>query len=183
MTYTYAEDLKPRPATTTAEPAFTPVYARKHSSRNKPVKTWMIMAPIGLLVLGGAAAAMLMNPASETTPLAEPASTPAVLPSPVETPPAVLEAEPLVVETAPAAEVAPAPVRTQRRAAPAARRAAPPAAATPRVETPAQPGGPQPYAGSLNTGAPTPAPTTTTPAPTTSIPAGPPPVVVIEPQG
>lgn len=180
MTFTYSEDLKTHPAAADAEPVFTPVYARKSSSRNKPVKTWMILAPIGVLVLGGAAAAMLMNPSDEAAPLAEPAPTPALsVPAPVETP-AVTTAEPLVVETAPVAEIAPAPVRAVRQTPPAARRAAPAPTVTPRMETP-QPTGPQPYTGSLNTGTPAPAPTTT-PAPSTS-PTPPPPVVVIEPVG
>lgn len=166
MTYTFSEDLKPHPIVTTDEPAFTPVYARKSSSRNKPVKTWMILAPIGLLVLGGGAAALLMNPADETAPLAEPAPTLSV---PAATPATPVEPAPLVIENA-VAEPAPTPARTVRQPAPAARRAAPPAA--PRVETPPQqPAGPQPYTGSLNTGASVPAPT---PAP---------PVIVIQPQG
>ena len=44
--------------------AYVPVYARSGARKsNKPLKTWMILAPLGVLVLGGAAAAMLMQPA------------------------------------------------------------------------------------------------------------------------
>lgn len=178
MSVTHPEDRKPIPAAVIREEPFTPVFARKASSRNKPVKTWMILGPIGLLVLGGATAAILMNPVEESAPLAEPAPS-FILPAPVETPaPATLEAEPLVVEAAPIAEIAPAPVRTQRQAAPASRRT-PPAApqAAPRVEPAPAPAGPQPYTGSLNTGASTP-----TPAPTPAAPASPP-VIVFTPVG
>lgn len=175
MTVTYTEDLKPYPKTTLGDEPFTPSYARKTGGK-KAVKTWMILAPIGLLVLGGSAAALLMNPATE--PLAEPApslSVPAPAPTSAAVPAAPVETAPLVIEDA---VIEPAPARTVRQAAPAARRAAPAAQPAPRIETLPQPAGPQPYTGSLNTATPAPAPTVATPAPTP-----PPPVVVIEPQG
>ena len=177
MTVTYTEDIKPYPKTKMGDEPFTPVYARKPGGK-KAVKTWMILAPIGLLVLGGSAAALLMNPATGTAPLAEPSSSlsvPAPAPTLAAVPAAPVETAPLVIEDA---VIEPAPARTVRQAAPAARRAAPAAQPAPRTETPPQPAGPQPYTGSLNTGTPAPAPTVATPAPTP-----PPPVVVIEPQG
>ncbi len=175
MTYTYSDDLKPHPVTSTTEPGFTPVYARKTGGK-KAVKTWMILAPVGVLALAAGAATMLMNP-KDATPFAEPAAPASSLSTParIETPAAPVEAAPLVIENA-TVEPAPAPVRTVRPAAPAARRAAPAPTATPRVETPPQPAGLQPYTGNLNT-----APTTSTP--TTPAPTTPPPVVVITPQG
>lgn len=174
MTYTYSDDLKPHPAATTTEAGFTPVYARKTGGK-KAVKTWMILAPVGVLALAAGAATMLMNP-KDATPFAEPAAPTSSLSTPAraETPAAPVQAAPLVIENA-TVEPARAPVvRTPRQTAPvpAARRAAP-AQSIPAAEPTPAPTGPQPYTGNLNT-----APTTTTPAPTT-----PPPVVVIEPQG
>ena len=165
------------------EEPFVPVYARTRRNargRKGGVKAWMIMAPIGVLVLGAGAAALVMGEreAVAPAPLTEPAATAPVLP-----------AQPLVTETAPATtlgnasiEVTPEPVvraapAPARRAAPApvARRAAPaPAAAT--REAPAEPAGPQPYTSSLNT---TPPAAPVTPAPTPA----PPPVIVVQPAG
>lgn len=188
MSITYPHD-RPIPhdglAEIPHEEPFVPVYARtRRGARSSKggVKTWMIMAPIGVLVLGAGAAALVMGEreAVAPAPLAEPAATAPVLP-----------AQPLVTETAPAAtpsnvsievtpepvvRAAPAPVR-RAAPAPAARRAAPaPAPAT--REAPAEPTGPQPYTSSLNT---TP-PATTAPATPAPTPA-PPPVIVIDPAG
>lgn len=173
MTYTYNDDIKTHPPTGVAEAGFTPVYARKTGGR-KAVKTWMILAPVGVLALAAGAATMLMNP-KDATPFAEPAVPTSSLGTSarIAAPATPAEAAPLVIEDA-VIEPASAPARTVRQPAPAARRAAPAPTSTPRVETPPQPAGPQPYTGNLNT-----APTTT-PAPT---PTTPPPVVVIEPQG
>ena len=167
------------------EEPFVPVYARTRRNargRKGGVKTWMIMAPIGVLVLGAGAAALVMGEreAVAPAPLAEPAATAPVLP-----------AQPLVTETTPAStvgnasiEVTPEPVvraapAPARRAAPApaARRAAPaPAPAT--REAPAEPTGPQPYTSSLNATPPA-AAAPVTPAPTPA----PPPVIVVQPAG
>lgn len=146
------------------EEPFVPVYARTRRSargRKGGVKTWMILAPVGVLVLGGAAAALMMGDQGEVAPapLAEPAATAPVLPAQ----PVLAEAAPM--ETAPVAEATPipAPAPVVRRAAPAparravapARQAAPTPAPAPRVEA-AAPTGPQPYTATLNA-APTPA--------------------------
>lgn len=178
MTVTYTEDLKPYPKTKLADAPFTPSYARKPGSK-KAVKTWMILVPIGVLALAAGGATLLMSPAAETAPLAEPAPSLSI-PAPSVTPAAPVETAPLVIENG-VIEPAPAPAREVRQA-PAARRAAPAPTTEPRVETPPQPAGPQPYTGSLNTATPAPAPTTT-PVPVTSAPTAPPPVVVIEPEG
>lgn len=169
------------------EEPFVPVYARTRRNargRKGGVKAWMIMAPIGVLVLGAGAAALVMGEreAIAPAPLAEPAATAPVLP-----------AQPLITETTPASTVgnasievtpepvvraAPAPAPARRAApAPAARRAAPaPAPAT--REAPAEPAGPQPYTSSLNTTPPA-AAAPVTPAPTPA----PPPVIVVQPAG
>lgn len=189
MTVTYPHD-RPLPHDTHMEEArpepYVPVYARTRGStrgRKGGVKTWMILAPIGVLVLGGAALALAMGQGDEVAPapLVEPAATGPVLPpqplvseaAPLETPAvATVEVTPV---PAPVVRAAPAPAR---RAAPvAARRTAPataPAAPATR-EAPAEPAGPQPYTATLNT--------TTEAAPATPAPTpAPTPVIVIQPQ-
>ena len=53
MTYPTRE---PAPAINTDDAVFVPRYARTARSSKKPVKTWMILAPLGaLVVIGGAA--------------------------------------------------------------------------------------------------------------------------------
>lgn len=174
MTVTYTDDLKPSDLRSDREePAFTPVYARSKSRRNKPFKTWMILAPVGALVLGGSALAMMMAPASEsrigqaeaatetvTTPLSAPlASIPepmAMTPEPVAAPAPV---------PAMRAEPAPAPVR---RSAPAVR-ASTPAPAAARAETPAEPTGPRPYTSEATPDAAPTAPAITPAAPSISV--------------
>lgn len=186
MTVTYPHD-RPLPHDTRmeevrAEP-YVPVYARTRGStrgRKGGVKTWMILAPIGVLVLGGAAAALVMSQGDEVAPapLVEPAATAPVLPAQplvTETAPVATPAAPVIEATpAPVVRAAPAPAR-RAAPAPAARRTAPaPAPAT--REAPAEPAGPQPYTSSLNT---TPSAAPVTPAPTPA----PAPVIVIEPAG
>ena len=90
---------------------YTPVYARSGKARNgrKAVKTWMILAPIGALVLIGGGVAMAMG--GET---AEPLDAPVAMASmPVATP-MEPEAAPLALEAAApvetAAAITPAPV-------------------------------------------------------------------------
>ncbi|HYC97624.1 hypothetical protein [Brevundimonas sp.] len=177
MTVTYPHD-RPLPQDShlegPREEPFIPVYARTGRSargRKGGIKTWMILAPIGVLVLGGAAAALMMGDRGEVAPapLAEPAATAPVLPAQ----PVTAEAAP--VEVAPVVEATPAPAPVVRRTAPAsARRPVAPArtsAAAPapaaRVVAPAQPVGPQPYTATLNT--------TPAPAPAQA------PVIVIQP--
>lgn len=168
MTVTYPHD-RPLPHDTHMEEAhpepYVPVYARTRGStrsRKGGVKAWMILAPIGVLVLGGVAAAMIAGSGDDAAPapLAEPAATPPVLSAqPVVTETAPLTAAPAPVEAAPAP--APAVTRTRapvRRSAPTVRASTTAPAPAPRVEAPAEPTGPQPYTATLNT-APAPAQT------------------------
>jgi hypothetical protein len=163
MSVTYTDQVRPaaaRPAARVDGEAYVPVYARSGARKsNKPVKTWMILAPLGVLVVGGAAAAMLMQPAepaveeaapfaplaaqlaaSEIAPLnaaSIPMETPADLTTATPIPPAA--AAPVERRATPtSADLAPA----QARAARVAPRAAAPA---PVVEAPVAPTGPQPY--------------------------------------
>lgn len=140
------------------EEPFVPVYARtRRTSRGRKggVKTWMILAPVAVLVLGGVAAALVMGGGEDVAPapLVEPAATPPVLSAqPVAVETATVEVTPPPVEATPAPapviDRTPAPVR--RASAPARAPATAPSAA-PRVEAPAEPTGPQPYTASLNT--------------------------------
>ena len=56
MSVTYTDQVRPatpRPGARVDSEAYVPVYARSGArSSNKPVKTWMILAPLGVLVLG-----------------------------------------------------------------------------------------------------------------------------------
>jgi len=186
MSLTYPEDttipfdhrIDSRRADLPADEPFVPVYARRGKARGGrgKIKTWMILAPVGVLTLGGIGAMMAMNGGDEVpTPLVEPARTGPVLSvAPTATPETVLTpaltpgpvvAAPVVREAAPTRANAPA-------------RAPAPAAVTPRVETaaPAVPAGPQPYAPA--SAAPSTATLNTAPvAPAT------PPVIVLEPVG
>ena len=72
MTITYPHD-QPHPPHAPIEDApekpFVPVYARDRRgarSRKGGVKAWMIMAPVAVLVLGGATALLVMGPAGGT---------------------------------------------------------------------------------------------------------------------
>lgn len=178
MTVTYPHDRSVNPdlsSDAVREEPFVPVYARTGRSargRKGGFKTWMIMAPIGVVVLGVGAAAMTMGGGEDVAPvpLVEPAVSAPVLP--VQPPQAEAPVAPIVESPAPVVRSAPAsaPARASRRAAPAP---APAARATPATPDPvaAAPSGPQPYTTNLNA--------TPAPAPTTA----PPPVVVIEPAG
>ncbi len=163
MSVTYTDQVRPaaaRPAARIDGEAYVPVYARSGARKsNKPVKTWMILAPLGVLLVGGAAAAILMQPAepaveeaapfaplaaqlaaSEIAPLnaaSIPMETPADLTTATPIPPAA--AAPVERRATPtSADPAPA----QARAARVAPRAAAPA---PVVEAPVAPTGPQSY--------------------------------------
>ncbi|TFW00869.1 hypothetical protein E4M02_13020 [Brevundimonas sp. S30B] len=132
----FEETLPPREAETRRAPA------RRKARAGKPIKTWMILAPLGAIVLVGSGALMLQGGDNTTAALtAEPAATaptPAtslaapVAPTATETTPAPIPAAPV--------ETSPAPVQ---RAASQTRAAAPAAAA---AETPVEPVGPRPYA-------------------------------------
>ncbi|MDZ4364682.1 hypothetical protein [Brevundimonas sp.] len=174
MTVTYTDDLKPSDLhSDREEPVFTPVYARGKSRRNKPVKTWMILAPIGALVLGGSALAMMMAPASESTigqaePATDAMTTPLSAPLASIPEPVAMTPEPVAAPApvpAMRAEAAPAPVR---RAAPASRAAAP-ATAPARVATPAEQTGPRPYTSEATPDAAPTAPAITPAAPSISV--------------
>ncbi|MDI1327953.1 MAG: hypothetical protein PSV23_14275 [Brevundimonas sp.] len=180
------EDLSPRLSGATDEP-FVPVYARrgKAARGGGKIRTWMILAPVGVLVLGGLGAMMMMNGEETAAPLAEPAVTAPVV-----------AATPLVAAASPAASVStPAPVRAVAAPAPVlrpttpVRRAVTPAPA-PRAtaptasQTPAAPVArvvtPTPATSSTSTLNTAPAPAATvTPTPA---PAQPPaPIIVVAP--
>lgn len=180
MSVTYTDQVRPaaaRPAARIEGEAYVPVYARSGARKsNKPVKTWMILAPLGVLVVGGAAAAMLMQPtepaveeAAPFAPLAAQLAASEIAPLnapsiPMETPADLTTAAPI-----PPAAAAPA----QTRAARVTPRAAAPA---PVVEAPVVSTGPQPYLSVA------PAPTIVTPsAPPSAAPVTPSAPIVITP--
>lgn len=190
----YGERIEAPRADMPHDEPFVPVYARRGKARGGQgkIKTWMILTPVAVLVLGGIGAMLVLDGGEEVSaPLVEPAATAAVLAAtPTDTAVAPLTSastpEPVVI-----APIVAAPVREaaplRRIAPPAARREAarvpsPTASAQPVTPTPTTTG-PQPYAAtpaapatsSLNTAPATPAPT---PAPT-----APRPVIVIEPAG
>ena len=93
MSVTYPQDR----ADAAGEETFVPVYARTKAQlrRKGGMRTWMILAPIGVLVIGGAAAMMLMNGGGDVAeaPLAEAAATsaadtpaPSIAPLPLSPP-------------------------------------------------------------------------------------------------
>ena len=175
MTVTYTDDLKPSDLRSDREePVFTPVYARSKSRRNKPFKTWMILAPVGALVLGGSALAMMMAPASESRiGQAEPATE--TVTTPLSAPLASIP-EPMAMTPEPAAAPAPVPaMRAEPASAPVVRRSAPaarastPAPAAARAETPAEPTGPRPYTSEATPDAAPTAPAITPAAPSISV--------------
>lgn len=175
MSVTYTEDHNEA----LREDTFVPVYARTKASRARKggVRSWMILAPIGVLVIGGAAAAIMTMGEGDVSPapLAEPAATAPVLP----TTPAPMAMEPAPVDSTPAPvvrEAAPAPAPV-RRAAPRVQAPAPAVNPAPRVMTPA----PSAATSTLNSAPAAPAPTVT-PAPTPA-PVAPPPAIVVEPLG
>jgi hypothetical protein len=183
MSVTYTDQVRPAAARVDGE-AYVPVYARSSvRGSKKPVKTWMILAPLSVMVVGGAAAAMLMQPATpvveEAVPFAPlaaqlaasetlPLNAPAI---PMETP------ADLTTTLIPPSDGAP----VERRAAPAAPvradRMTPRAAATEAVDAPVEPTGPQPY---LSV-APQTAPTVSAPAAPLTPMAPPAPIVITPP--
>lgn len=177
MSVTYTEDrITPFADETTREPEFVPVYARtRKSARRKSggkIKTWMILAPVGAVVLAGGAVAMMMGGGEEAAApaLSEPAATAPVVPIAPAAAPATV-AQPVVeaasapapvVRAAPVERIAPEPVRRAqpRAAAPVAERDV---ASTPRVIT--EPAAPSPTAALNTTTSPTPSLNTASPAP------------------
>ncbi|MFK0300163.1 hypothetical protein ACIQTU_13200 [Brevundimonas sp. NPDC090276] len=152
MSVTYTDQVRSAAARNDAE-AYVPVYARSRARKsNKPVKTWMILAPIGLLVVGGAAAAMLMQPATpaveEAAPfaplaaqLAASETQPLTAPSiPMETPAELTSDAPIPPSVAAPVELRATPVTPARAA-----RVTPRVVAAEAVEAPVAPTGPQPY--------------------------------------
>ena len=185
MSVTYTDDT----VSPTTNDTYVPAYARK-PVRQKKVRTWMVLAPIAAVALIGGGAFMLMNNGGETAqPLVEPAAAPAASPMTPAAPATEAAAAPMTSAATPtpvAATSALAPVVREaapaRRTAPvAARSESTPATTAPRIDMPAQPSGPQPYAAatsSLNTAtddAATVAPTVTPP----SAPAAP--AIVVAP--
>lgn len=187
MSVTYTDQVSPAVAGVDQE-AYVPVYARRGARKsNKPVKTWMILAPLGVLVLGGAAAAMLMQPAEPASPttveVAPSAITPEVSPLtaatiPMQTPAELTTATPIPPAAASLVDrrAIPAPARASAPLARAERVA--PAPVEPAVEpvAPIVSPGPQPY---LAVAPQIPAATPSAPAPAT--PAAPPAPIVITP--
>ncbi|MFC0634744.1 hypothetical protein [Brevundimonas balnearis] len=126
--------------------AYTPVYARRNRKK-KGVRTWMVLAPVSLITLGGLTA--LAVTADEPQPMggAEVASEPASAPM-IEAPLAPTAAE---TETPLPTFEPPAPIPAAAPAAPPARRAAPAPSPAPSPQAPAEPEpapepvGPRPY--------------------------------------
>ncbi|MGH7020839.1 MAG: hypothetical protein ACREEY_13205, partial [Brevundimonas sp.] len=155
MSVTYTDQVRPAAAHTAARvdsDAYVPVYARSGARKsNKPVKTWMILAPLGVLLVGGAAAAMLMQPPTptveEAVPFAPLAAQLAASETMPLTAPSIPMETPADLTTTPIPPAVAAPV--ERRAAPVAptraARVRPRAAAPEAVEAPVAPTGPQPY--------------------------------------
>jgi len=211
MTVTYPDDhtkpygdrlevpnLQPTHRTeSVSDEPFVPVYARRGKARGGQgkIKTWMILAPVAVLVLGGIGAMLVMGGGEEASvPLAEPAATAPVLPAVATDTAAAPLTTAATPEPAIVAPAAAAPVRREaapmRRAAPtpapARREAVRPtsAAASSRTVTPAPTAtGPRAYAPAA-----TPSTTTLNTAPAarpaaTPTPTAPPPVIIIEPAG
>ena len=186
MSVTYTDQVRPAAARVDGD-AYVPVYARSGARKsNKPVKTWMILAPLGVLVVGGAAAAMLMQPAEPAAPTPlDAAPVEAIAPevSPLTAPTIPMETPADLTATTPIPPAAAASV--ERRAIPASARASAPLARAarvapapvePAVEPPIVSPGPQPY---LSVAPQIPAATASAPAPAT--PAAPPAPIVITP--
>ena len=177
----YGDRIESPLADLTHDEPFVPVYARRGKARGGQgkIKTWMILTPVAVLVLGGIGAMLVMQgPEEASAPLAEPALTaPVVSAAPTEaalaplttasTPEPVVAAPPVVRDAAPLRRIAPAPARREAARAPAP-------AATPRVAAPAVPTGPQAYA---------PAPAAPSTSTLNTAPAPTPPVIIVEPVG
>lgn len=204
MSVTYTDNDTTLDRSLSDDAPYVPAYARTRQARKSKggVKTWMILAPIGVLTIGGIGAAMMLGGGEQAQMADAEVATPAPIASqPLQADTAVA---PLTSAAMPAAvEVAPVPapppaartVEPVREAAPA-RRAAPRAAAPlePRVEAAPEPvlTGPQPYnatpSAPASSAAPSPtstlnrAPVVVTPTPAAPAPT-PAPVIVVPPAG
>lgn len=183
----YGDRIETPRADLTQDEPFVPVYARRGRARGGQgkVRTWMILAPVAVLTLGGVGAFMVMNGGEEASaPLVEPAATLPVLPAtPAPVEPAVAPSgtaapAPVVTAASPARDAAPlrrvAPTPARRTAAPAtvaAPRAEPSAPAVATGSRPYEPAATDPATTTLNTVPANPAPT----------PAAP--VIIVEPVG
>ena len=167
---------------------FVPRYAQTRKSR-KPVKTWMILAPIGALAVAGTAAAIMMGGENTQAP-AGPAPTALTESTQMQTAPAALRSADTQPVATPLALEAPAPQPIQaqpaapHRAEPAPRRVAPAreAEAAPAPSAAAmESSGPQPYSADATTGL------NTAPAPSAQAPISvrvpPTPTVTVQPAG
>ncbi|MEQ7154065.1 hypothetical protein [Brevundimonas aurifodinae] len=170
MTVTYTDDTARNEPM--IEEVFVPRYARTRKSRSKGgIRTWMILAPVGVVALIGGGAAVMMSGETGNEPLvAREAPVPLVQPAvPLEssTARAALSTDDLpggvtLTETAAAPVVREAPptrpAAIQRRQ-PVERRAAPAEPAPVMEQAPTEPTGPQPYVATTPTiDAPAPAP-------------------------
>lgn len=200
VTYTDNDTILDRPLD--SEAPYVPAYARSRQARKNKggLRTWMILAPIGVLTIGGIGAVMMMG-GGEASQMAEAeVATPAPLTSQplqpdVATSPLTAAANPAPVDVAPAPVPVARSVEPVRQATPV-RRSAPRTAApaTPRVEATPEPvlTGPQPYnatpSAPASSAAPSPtstlnrAPVVVTPAPVSPAPT-PAPVIVVPPAG
>lgn len=188
----YRDRLETQSAETAHDEPFVPVYARRGKARGRQgkIKTWMILTPVAVVVLGGIGAMLITNgPEEAAAPLAEPAATPPVLSvAPTGTVAAPLSSastpEPVVRDAAPLRPASPAPARRDAARTPASNPAAAPRVVTP---APAASTGPRAYTpapaatSTLNMTPAAPRPTTVAPA--TPAPTPPPPIVVVEPVG
>uniref|UniRef100_UPI0025E99CFF hypothetical protein n=1 Tax=uncultured Brevundimonas sp. TaxID=213418 RepID=UPI0025E99CFF len=153
MSVTYTDETNDR--TLNSDAPYVPAYARSRRSRKSKggIKTWMILAPIGVLAVGGVGAVMLMSGGEQAQMAEAEATTPAPIVSQplsndVAAAPLTSAATPAPVEVTPAAVPAPvARAASPEREAVPVRRAAPrvPAPVTPRVEEAPVLSGPQPY--------------------------------------
>ena len=138
---------------------YTPVYARSGKARNgrKAVKTWMILAPIGALVLIGGGVAMAIG-GEASAPLAT-APMPFVAPM-------VPETAPLALATAVPPEPVARRVAETRSRSPVVRPRVEAGPVVAPVETAPTPAGPRPYVSAAEPAAATISP----PAPTPVLP-------------
>ena len=146
MSMSYQNEDARRQDVIAESPGYTPVYARR-DRKKKGVRTWMVLAPVSLITLGGLTA--LAITADEPQPMggAEVASEPASAPM-IEAPLAPVAAD---TETPLPTFEPPAPIPAAAHASPPARRAAPAPSPAPSPQARAEPApapepvGPRPY--------------------------------------
>lgn len=150
MSITYSEDDKRDDLMSRDEGVYTPVYARGRGKK-KGVKTWMILAPVSVVTLGGLGVLALTaneQPMGGAESALEPASAPMfeaplnpAAPVAAEAPAADMLAAETPAAPAPAAAPTPAPAPVER--APVERAA--PVASEPAPAEVVEPMGPRPY--------------------------------------